>query len=278
MPPPNLLGDFLRARRARLEPGQVGLPGGVGRRRTAGLRREELAALAGVSVDYLIRLEQGRERNPSPAVVAALAAALRLDPDEREHLALLADHAARRRTARPAPPPAVPGPVTALLDRLRPWPALLLARNGDVRAANPEGIALHAGLDEWPVRRRNLVRYVFTHPAARTVLGDWDRAAATTVANLRHWTGTDPDAPDLRRVLDELSATSAEFRRLWERHDVRPRRSTRKTFHHPVVGELALQHQTWHLADGSSRLSLYQPEPASVDRIALLALDAQLRS
>jgi transcriptional regulator with XRE-family HTH domain len=267
----NLLGEFLRARRARLQPPDVGLPSSIGRRRTAGLRREELASVAGLSVDYYIRLEQGRERNPGPAVVEALANALRLDPDECRHLRLLADHAAGRRPdsapVRPAADPCAP----ALLERLRPWPALLLARTSTVLACNAEGLALYAGLDEWPPPRRNIMRYVFTHPAARSVLGNWIWSATTCVANLRHWTGIDPDAPDLSAIHEELAGASADFRRLWDRHDVRPRRTGRKTFHHPQVGDIVLTHQTWHLHDSTARLSLYQPEPAHADQVALLA-------
>ncbi|MBB5629671.1 helix-turn-helix transcriptional regulator [Sphaerisporangium krabiense] len=272
MPQSNPLGEFLRARRARVTPAQAGLPATVGRRRTPGLRREELAALAGLSVDYYTRLEQGRERNPGPAVVEALATALRLDPDERDHFGRLTDYAAGRRTTRPQPPPSASRPALDLLERVRPWPALLLARNGDVLAANPEGLALYAGLSEWPARRRNTVRYTFLHPAARSVLGDWEGAAAMGVANLHHWTSADPDAPDLRGVRDELAEASADFRRLWDRHHVRPRRSSHKLFHHPAVGDLRMEHQVWYLDHSPTRLSLYQPEPAHTDQVALLAL------
>jgi transcriptional regulator with XRE-family HTH domain len=268
----------LRARRARLRPEQVGLPRTVGRRRTPGLRREELAAVAGLSVDYYIRLEQGRERNPSPAVVEALAVALHLDRDERSHLFALTHHAAGRHAASPLPPPVVPSSTAELLARLRPWPALVLARNGDILAANPEGVAIYTGLDDWPVRQRNTIRYVFTHPAARTILGDWEHAAATSVANLRHLTATDPDAPDLQAIHDELARASADFRRLWAQHDVRPRRASTKTFHHPMIGDIMLQHQTWHLDDLTMRLSLYQPEPAYLDQLTLLAMHLDVGS
>ncbi|MEV4638387.1 helix-turn-helix transcriptional regulator [Actinoplanes sp. NPDC049548] len=271
MAPPNPLGEFLRARRARLQPQDIGLPPTIGRRRTAGLRREELAAVAGLSVDYYIRLEQGRERNPGPAVIVSLAQTLRLDADERRHLHRLADHAAGRQAERPPPRPAVSAATLGMLEHLRPWPALILARTGDILACNPEGLALYAGLDEWPESRRSIIRYIFTHPAARSVLAPWQWFAATSVANLRHWTGTDPDAPDLRRIHDELAAVSADFRRLWARHDVRPRRTSHKTFHHPGIGDITLTHQTLHVDDSSTRLSLYQPEPAYADQVALLA-------
>ncbi|WP_376697709.1 MmyB family transcriptional regulator [Sphaerisporangium siamense] len=114
---------------------------------------------------------------------------------------------------------------------------------GEIDLGTPEGLALYAGLSEWPARRRNTVRYVFLHSAARSVLEDWEGAATTGVANLQHWAGTDPDGPDLRRVREELAAASADFRRLWDGHPVRPRRSSHKVFHHLAVGDLRMRHQ-----------------------------------
>ena len=275
----NALGEFLRGRRGRLRPEQVGLPGSAGRRRTPGLRREELAALAGLSIDYYIRLEQGRECNPSPAVVAGLAKALRLDADEQAHLLALTHHAAGR-----VPPAAVPAGTTVraavrdLLERLRPCPALVLGRASDVLAANPEGLALYAGLSAWPESTRNTVRYVFTHPAARDLFVDWDAAAATTVANLRSRMATGPDAADVLALRDELCGSSGEFLRLWNRYDVQPRRTAVKRFHHPVVGDLELVHETLHLRETHQRLSLYQPERGSDHERAvnLLSISTQL--
>ncbi|WP_182900652.1 transcriptional regulator [Microbispora sp. H10830] len=215
---------------------------------------------------------------PDRSTPATTSSAVRSRPPvtgpatRRSHLHTLTHHAAGRRLGSPATSPVTPPTAAALLDRLRPWPALVLARNGDVLAANPEGLALYAGLGSWPARRRNTLRYVFTHSAARSVLGDWSEAAATSVANLRYRTAADPDAPDLCSIRDELAAASADFRLLWDRHDVRPRRSGAKTFRHPAVGDLVLAHQSWHLDDSSVRLSLYQPEPGYEDRLHLLTL------
>jgi transcriptional regulator with XRE-family HTH domain len=270
----NELGEFLRARRARLRPADVGLPGTLGRRRTPGLRREELATLAGVSATYYARIEQGRERNPGVAVVEALADALLLDVDAREHLRVLAAVTAGR-PSRAAAAPAPHPDVERLLDRLRPWPALLLTRTSDVLAANLEGLALFPGLAQWPPGRRNTVRYVFAHPAARSLFDDWERAAADTVAGLRSRLAADPDAPDLAALRDELRAGSAEFRRIWDAHDVRPRRHQVKVLHHPQVGRVELSHLTLRLPDDSARVSVYQPVATgpSADAVALLALD-----
>jgi transcriptional regulator with XRE-family HTH domain len=256
------LGEFLRARRARLRPQQAGLPGPSARRRTPGLRREEVAALAGLSIDYYIRLEQGRERNPGPAVVDGIAGALQLDPDETAHLRTLVEHAAGR--AVPARSErTLPGSIRGLLDRLRPCPALVLARNSDVVAANREGLALFAGMDRWPAPQRNTVRWMFARTDAdtdaRTVLVDWSGNAAATAAGLRSRLATDPAASDVRELVQELTAVSPEFAALWQRYDVRPRRGTRKSFEHPVAGRLELVHDTLALEDPQLRLSLYQP-------------------
>lgn len=279
MSEPNVLGEFLRARRGRLHPRDVGLPGSLGRRRTPGLRREELASLAGVSVDYYIRLEQGKERNPGVAVLESLGDALRLDADERQHLrALAAVVAGRVPPAEQRPAVRVVPDLDPLLDRLRPWPALVLSRTSDVLAANLEGLALFPGLAAWVPPRRNTLRYVFTHPTARTLFDDWEHTAATGVANLRAWLATDPEGPDLVALHEELRASSADFQRLWDRQDVRPRRGASKVLHHPDVGTVTLTHSTLRLEDDQTRLSLYQPAPASTDddAVHLLALSQPL--
>jgi len=271
------LGDYLRARRARLHPTDVGLPAGLGLRRTPGLRREELAALAGVSIDYCIRLEQGKETNPSPAVLEALARALRLDAEERDHLFALADQAAGRVPQPPSRSPAAERPVVRttvlrLLEQLRPCPAYVLSRTSDVLAANPEGLALFAGIDEWPAERRNTIRYVFEHPAAREVLDDWDKAAATSAAQLRSLTASHPYDPALNALIEELVEAGGEFAALWKRHDVQARRGEVKTFNHPRVGTLTLDFEVLRLGDDGQRMSVYQAEPGTPDHDAMVLL------
>ncbi|MBO2456588.1 helix-turn-helix transcriptional regulator [Actinomadura violacea] len=273
MPSNSALGDYLRARRARLNPTDVGLPTGPGLRRTPGLRREEIAALAGVSIDYYIRLEQGKETNPGPAVLDALARALRLDAEEQDHLLALANQAAGRVPPSPVPdPPVVRTGVLRLLERLRPCPAYVLSRTSDMLAANPEGLALFAGMDEWPPERRNTIRYVFLHPAAHDVLDDWDKAAATSAAQLRSLTATDPHDPALTALIDELTAASPEFARIWQRHDVQARRGDRKTFHHPRVGTLTLDFEVLHLDADRQRISVYQADPGTPDHDTMILL------
>ncbi|MEV5568964.1 helix-turn-helix transcriptional regulator [Spirillospora sp. NPDC052269] len=274
MPSTSALGAFLRARRARLHPTDMGLPAGPGPRRTPGLRREETATLAGVSIDYYIRLEQGKETNPSPAVLNALGRALRLDGEERAHLLALADQVSGRAAPARVPPPrpVVRTGVLRLLERVRPCPAYVLSRTSDMLAANPEGLALFAGMDEWPSERRNTIRYVFLHPAARDVLADWEKAAATSAAQLRSLTATLPDAPDLTALIDELTAASPDFARLWNRHDVQARRGDRKSFHHPRVGDLTLDYEILHLNADGQRMTVYQAEPGSPDHDAMVLL------
>jgi transcriptional regulator with XRE-family HTH domain len=272
MPGPNELGDFLRARRARLRPGDVGLPQGPGIRRTPGLRREEIAALAGLSIDYYIRLEQGKETNPSGPILDGLARALQLNMEENAHLYALANHAAGR-TARGSPPASRvvrPG-VRQLLETVRPCPAYVLTRTSDLLAANPEAFALFPGLADWPPERRNTIRYMFFHPAARELFAAWDHAAETTAGHLRSLTAETPDDPAVAALIAELLDGSPEFTRLWQQHDVRQRRGEAKPFRHPQVGELTLTNEVLYLADGQ-RMSVYQAEPGSRDHDTLTLL------
>ncbi|GAB3876889.1 helix-turn-helix transcriptional regulator [Kibdelosporangium lantanae] len=264
------LGAFLRARRARVRPEDVGLPAGPGLRRTPGLRREELAALSGVSVDYYTRIEQGKETNPSSEVLDALAAALRLDDDGHDHLYKVADQVARRaRPARHAPNRSVRPEVRLLLDSVRPFPAYVLNRTSDFLAGNPEALALFTGLADWPERRRNTVRYVFLHPAARALLPDWEDAASTGVANLRTVLADDAD---LAELVAELTAASPDFVRLWRRYDVAPRRTRTKRFRHPAVGDMTLTHEVLRLSDDGLRLCVYEATPGTPDHDALTLL------
>jgi len=239
--------------------------------RTPGLRREELAALAGISIDYYIRLEQGRETNPGVAVLRALAHALRLDEEAREHLYALADHAAGRATPVRAERVVRPG-VRLLLDTLRPCPAYVRNRTNDIIAANPEGTALLAGIDEWLPERRNTTRYTFLHPTARTLYADWPQAAAASAAQLRTAVAADPGDPALAELVTELLHSSPEFASLWQRHDVRYRRSDRKSFHHPAVGDITFLYESLDTGQDGQRLAVYQTAPGTRDHEAMIML------
>jgi transcriptional regulator with XRE-family HTH domain len=269
------LGRFLRARRTQTSPHQAGLSVGPGPRRTPGLRREELATLAGISIDYYVRLERGRETRPSPAVLDALARALRLNDQEHQHLRDLAARAARYA---PEPPPepsrTVGSHLKLLLESLRPNPAHVISRSMDMLACNPGGLALYAGIEDWPERQRNLARYLFLHPAARDLFTDWDRQVTGCVARLRAVAGTAPDAPDLTRLVGELLLKSPDFARLWERYEVTGRKPAQKTFHHPRVGTLTLTSQPMYLeGTPGRRIGVYTAEPGTRDHDALFLLD-----
>ncbi|WP_405717443.1 helix-turn-helix transcriptional regulator [Streptomyces sp. NBC_01537] len=281
------LGRYLRARRAQVTPAEVGLPPGTGARRTPGLRREELATLAGMSIDYFTRLERGKETHPSPSVVDSLARALRLEEAEHDHLRSLAAHAAlphsRLRSSGGTPiapePPTAPSRsvrpgVKLLLEAMRPQPAHVVSRTGDVLAWNPGGLRLLAGMEDWPARQRNIARYVLLHPAARDLFDDWGNQVRGCVARLRALAGTDPDAPDLTRLAGELLLKSPEFARLWERYDVTGHSYGRKTFHHPDVGDLTLGYQSMQVeGTPGHRLVVYHAEPGSTEYDAMVLLD-----
>ncbi|MFE0511136.1 helix-turn-helix transcriptional regulator [Streptomyces sp. NPDC058964] len=271
----NDLAGFLRARRTQVTPEQVGLPTGPGLRRTPGLRREELATLAGVSVDYYTRLERGKETRPSPAVVDAVARALHLQEDEHEHLRRLAARAARTAPEPPIAPNRTVRPgVKLLLENLRPSPAYVLSRTLDILAANPGGLQLYAGIESWPAKQRNLARYYFLHPAARDLFPEWETRIRGCVARLRALAGTDPDAPDLAQLVGELLLKSTDFARLWERYDVRGHRPGTKHFHHPQVGDITLDYQAMQLeGTPGHRLVVYYADVTSPEHDAMVLLD-----
>ncbi|MFJ6542654.1 helix-turn-helix transcriptional regulator [Streptomyces sp. NPDC091385] len=269
------LGRFLRARRTQTSPRHVGLTVGTGIRRTPGLRREELATLAGISIDYYVRLERGKETRPSPAVLDSLARALLMDDQEHQHLRELAARAARYA---PEPPPApsraVRPHLKLLLESLRPNPAYVISRSMDLLAWNPGGLALYAGLDDWPVRQRNIARYLFLHPAARDLFPHWERQITGCVARLRAIAGTAPDAPDLVGLVGELLLKSPDFAGLWERYEVTGRKPAHKTFRHPRVGTLTLTSQSLHVeGTPGQRIGVYTAEPGTPEHDALLLLD-----
>jgi transcriptional regulator with XRE-family HTH domain len=265
----NRIGQFLRARRERVRPEDVGLPD-FGRRRVPGLRREELATLAGVSADYYVRLEQGRERHPSEQVIDALARALQLDDDATAHLHELARPAPRRRSAAKRAERIRP----ELLRLMQAWPhtpAMVTSRHLDVLAANSLATALHGAY----VRGDNLVRSLFLDPAARERYPDWDEVARDTVAALRAAVGPDLDDPHLTDLVGELSLKSDRFRLLWARHDVREKTHGTKRFVHPQVGELTLRYETFAVAGSSGQvLSVYHADPGSQTEQALALLSS----
>jgi transcriptional regulator with XRE-family HTH domain len=256
------LGDFLRNRRGRVTPAEVGLPAGAGRRQTPGLRREELAALAGVSVDYYTRLERGRDTNPGRAVLDALATVLRLDADERAHLHRLA-HPARNGTGAGQPVVVRPA-LVRLLEMVRPTPAYVLSQTSELLAANPEGESLLPGLTV----PGNLVRYVFTHPNAREVFVSWQRMAEDCVAHLR----SIDDSPARAALVTELNEDSARFADLWAHYDVREKSGSRRTFQHPRAGRLELTSEILTAVDGQ-RFVTFQADPDTPSHAALRLLD-----
>ncbi|OLR92833.1 helix-turn-helix domain-containing protein [Actinokineospora bangkokensis] len=260
------LGDYLRNLRARVSPEQVGLPT-TGVRRVPGLRREEVATLAGVSADYYVRLEQGRERNPSVQVLDALAAVLELDDDARLHLMHLAGVTPRPRAASVE---RVSPELVALMDAWPNQPALVLGRAYDVLAANQLGTALFG-----PAGETNLVHKVFLDPAGRSFYADWDTIAANSVAGLRMAHGEAPDHPRLRALLTGMLDRSPEFARLWSRHTARGKTVERKHLVHPEVGDLHLHMQTFDVrAAPGQQLIVYHAEPGSPSAHNLALLGA----
>ncbi|MFG1609948.1 helix-turn-helix transcriptional regulator [Actinoplanes sp. NPDC049265] len=268
------LGDFLRARRDRLRPEDVGLEPG-GRRKVAGLRREELALLAGLSTDYYQRMEQGREVRPSDDVLDALAGALALDEEERRHLFTLAQ-AARR----PVPahldrgPETVPERTRRML-RVLNTPAVVLGRHLDLLAWNPMAEVLLGDPGDYPADRLNMLLLMFDDSLTnQRSCVDWERQALEYIGMMRSAVATDPTHPRATAIVGELSIRSAEFRRLWERHDVRASVSGTKTFRIPEVGDIVLGWDTYPLPGGPGPVMLvYTVEPGSpdADRLQLLA-------
>ncbi|MEU1150558.1 helix-turn-helix domain-containing protein [Streptomyces sp. NPDC005863] len=272
------LGEFLRSRRARITPRQAGLPDHGGARRVPGLRREEIAHLAGVSVDYYVRLERGRRLNVSETVLDAISRALRLDPVERTHLFELArPTAAGSRRAATRPQPVRPG-LRDLLRILEHTPALVLGRRLDVLAANPMARALLTDFDALPYRERNLVRFMFRDENARSLYAHWDLHARDIVASLRRDAGRHPNDPLLAELVGELSLADEDFRRWWADQDVHRHTHGSKHFQHPVAGPLTLNYESLTLpADPDQRLSVYTAEEGSTSEEALRLLDASVR-
>ncbi|WP_199444539.1 helix-turn-helix transcriptional regulator [Umezawaea beigongshangensis] len=252
------LGDFLRARREALKPQDVGLPE-HGRRRVKGLRREEVAMLAGVSSDYYVRLEQGRESSPSAQVVDAVARALRLDVAATEHLWLLV-RPAEAGVWQHTQSRAVHAQLRQLMDGWTTSPAFVLGPALDLLACNAMARALHEGF----ARADNLARMVFLDPAGREFYQEWERAAHSCVAEIRAAYGHDPHSTRIAEVVAELSAASPEFVELWARHDVKPKTQESKHLRHPHVGDLHILFSAFGVNGAPhQQLVVYQAEPAS---------------
>jgi transcriptional regulator with XRE-family HTH domain len=262
------LADLLRSRRARLQPADVGLPAGA-RRRTQGLRREEVAQLAAISTTYYTFLEQGRDVRPSRPVLDGLARALRLSPAERAHLHVLA-HGDAPPTPTAADEMLTPA-VASLVERLDPYPTYVTGRRFDVLAANRAARALWT---DWPALaadERNMLWWTFTDPAARTTLVEWETEASALLARFRAAADRHPGDPQFAVLIDRLRAASAEARAWWPRHDIVALGSGIKRLRHPVLGELTLQHVVLQLADDpEQKLVTFTGADGDVQRIAQL--------
>ncbi|TML15588.1 MAG: helix-turn-helix domain-containing protein [Actinobacteria bacterium] len=270
----NEIREFLTSRRAKITPEQAGLRTFGGNRRVPGLRREEVALLAGVSVDYYTRLERGNAAGVSETVLEALARALQLDEAERAHLFDLARaaHPTTRTRRRPAQRRIRPS-LQRVLDAITAAPALV--RNGrlDVLAANPLGHALYSEMFSGSAQPPNSARFVFLDPRAANFYVEWDRVANEVVATLRSEAGRDPYDRGLQDLVGELSTRSETFRRRWAAHDVRFHDKGVKRLHHPVVGDLTLTYESMELSsDAGLAMSVYTAEPGSRSEEALSLL------
>jgi transcriptional regulator with XRE-family HTH domain len=266
------LADLLRSRRDRLVPADVGLPAGT-RRRTAGLRREEVAQLAGVSTTYYTFLEQGRDVRPSRQVVTALASALRLSSAERTHLfqlagiSVAAEDQAQAETAAPV--------VSTLVGRLDPFPAFLKGRRWDVLAANRTARALFTDWSARDPRDRNLLWWMFTAPEARKVYVCWEKEAPDMLGRFRAAADRRPNDPDFTDLIERLHQASPEVRTWWPRHDVAPVGGGTKHLHHPALGDVAFQHTVLQVADHPEQTLVYYTTD-EVPQAKLAALAAEI--
>ncbi|MFG1708095.1 helix-turn-helix domain-containing protein [Nonomuraea sp. M3C6] len=263
----NLLGDFVRARRELVTPEQVGIPL-LGVRRVPGLRREEVAMLAGISADYYLRLEQGRDRNPSVQVLESLARVLQLDDDATAYLLRLGADKPRRHRRRPRKE-TVPAGIAKLVATL-PLPAYVEGRYFDVLAANALATALSPRL----VAGANRLRDLFLDPAEQALYPDWENAAPGMVAGFRESVGTDTDDARFIELVGELSLASPRFSRLWARHDVIACEGAPKHFDHPQLGDLQLHRERLGIGGTAGQtLVIYHPDLGTdnADKLALLA-------
>lgn len=267
--------EFLASRRARITPQQAGLVAYGRHRRVPGLRREEVATLAGVSIDYYTQLERGKLTGVSDSVLDAVAQALQLDEAEREHLFDLARTANAAPRTRRRPAQQVRPGLRHLLDAMTEAPAFV--RNGrlDILAANRLARALYSPAFDGPDRPVNLARFAFLHPGAMDLYPEWEEAANTTVALLRTEAGRDPYDKGLSDLIGQLSTRSEDFRARWAAHNVRLHRTGAKHFRHPIVGELSLNFEAMELsADQGLTLTAYSAEPGSPAHDALKLLSS----
>ncbi|MFJ8510494.1 helix-turn-helix domain-containing protein [Streptomyces avermitilis] len=272
------LGDFLQTRRSQLRPEDIGVPTYGERRRVPGLRREELALLAGVSTSYYTRLEQGQSLSASPEVLDAIAGALRLDESERRYLHDLARVDRRRTRGRRPAPERVPEATRQFLDVLGDVPAIVLGRRSDVLAWNRPGHALFAGhLDfgapDLPAQRPNMARLVFLDGHVRDLYADWPSKARAVVGNLRLVAAQHPEDAALHALLGELSAKSAEFASMWADHRIKACTVADYEMRHPLVGPLTVVQQT--MSSGRGPVVVVATTEAGSPSRAALALLAQ---
>ncbi|HEX4221375.1 MAG TPA: helix-turn-helix transcriptional regulator [Pseudonocardiaceae bacterium] len=262
----NELGEFLRSSRARLEPADAGLPGGAGARRVAGLRREEVAVLAGVSADYYARLEQGRERNPSAQVVKAIGRPLRLSADARGHLFRLAGLSPAMTDGGPT----VHQSLARLIGSFPLAAAYVLGPAFDLLATNRIADALLTPFEP----ERNTVRILFTHSSARTVFVEWTNVVRATVHALRLNAGRFPGDQRIGALVEEMSERSPEFRALWEDRTVGGLTRAFKVFLHPEVGRIELTYQTFDITDApGQQLLVGTPMPGESTAAVASLLD-----
>ncbi|MZD05370.1 helix-turn-helix domain-containing protein [Streptomyces sp. SID5785] len=268
------LSEFLRTRRARLKPEDVGIASHGRHRRVPGLRREELAQLAGVSVAYYTRLEQGNGRNVSAEVLDSIARALRLTDAEHAHLTDLAKpKEQRRRTRAPRRQQQMRPALRHMLDSMEGVPAYVGGARSEILAWNRTAAALFGDWGVLPPAERNWARLTFLAPDYRELFVDWESKASDMVSYLRLYAGRHPEDPELSALVGELSVKSEEFRRLWATHDVKEKGHGVKRMHHPLVGDLSLSYETLHLPDDDGQfLSVYYAEPGSPSAEALRLL------
>lgn len=275
MSSPGPLGEALQAWRARISPDDVGLPTYGERRRVRGLRREELALLAGVSSSYYTRLEQGHSKNASAEVLEAIANALGLDAAERQHLSALAAGTRRRRVPKRPPVENLDPALADLLAMLGDVPGVVLGRRNDILGWNPLGHALLAGhLDLQEPTRPNMAQLIFLDPHTRELYADWPAKCRAVVGNLRIVAGQHPDDPLLASLVGNLSMSSPEFARLWGDHRVQPCATAAYHLRHPLVGSLTVTQQSLRAMQAPDQILVTctaEPGSASAEALSLLA-------